>query len=895
MAPKKPGPNLPRDKKTGRFVPRDKSQSTLYKAARKATKNPIDNLPPNVGGRDQYGRFTPKDPYRKEADKLFPPNKTDDVEELVSPRREGSRGPRDHNRKPHERRPRIDEFYNDPIDDLGTTDQKKIQAAIEQREKQDQRIKKKISEAVLKNIQNRELRDRKKEAKIRKMQQEALNDNVPEPTQEELLAERGKHLHGNPSHHYQGTTKPRPANENHAEPTQDELRALRDKHLANAKRPFKNVNQKLDPANDNRDEGGYARKARRSDPFSRFQFRQKPNFARTSGGNGGSQYRGRAFNPGNLPAAFTGNVGPYPQMRTVNGKVTFRKPKKPRVPKRKQGKDDEPSIVMRIVYLTMGIIGMISGAMSLIKTILQNYGNMLIDNLINPVLKLFGFTPMARMGKLDTPSSNAMGERQQGQPNVSPDMLHPNTPATIPTEAASSPGPGKITPAPTSRPVPAQSAVGSNNVINPSVNPNQKPAPGVGDRGAAPGAEQYQQSVREKGSQSQAIQILVSKGWTRPQAAGIAGNLMVESNFRTNAIGDNGQAYGIAQWHPDRQAVFKQIYGKDIRNSTFEEQLNFVHYELTEGQEQRAGNILKNTTDAGQAASVVDQFYERSSGEHRSRRIQYAQQFMGGNENAPTPNQNTEVAQNLTPTPNPASGGQQGGGVTAAGGAVAPPSISTGYASAVPTTYGGPVTNNYGSPVVSAGNRPFPGGYNNTPVSPTMNLFQYLLNQSGNLRQGKLHPFSLPGMSTIGGINPMQLLADASPGGKGGLTNIVNRIFNSPAGVQGRINLPDMIGMNTRMNIPGVLTPPTFPQQPNFDPLTQQMTTNNNTLMGSFGQAMSSLTSSIMGGLTQLGAKIDHSSTITPSINQIHIRDPNLSKLDQSSAFQQRDMLRPNG
>lgn len=128
------------------------------------------------------------------------------------------------------------------------------------------------------------------------------------------------------------------------------------------------------------------------------------------------------------------------------------------------------------------------------------------------------------------------------------------------------------------------------------------------------------------GSSSEAMSFFQSKGWSKEQSAGIVGNLQVESeNFSSEVIsgrkkGDGGTAVGIAQWHPDRQANFQQVMGKPLIGSSFKEQLQFVDWEL-KNSESKAGNILKTKTDASSAASAVDEYYERSSGEHRAKRI----------------------------------------------------------------------------------------------------------------------------------------------------------------------------------------------------------------------------------------------------------------------------------
>jgi hypothetical protein len=113
------------------------------------------------------------------------------------------------------------------------------------------------------------------------------------------------------------------------------------------------------------------------------------------------------------------------------------------------------------------------------------------------------------------------------------------------------------------------------------------------------------------GSTDGAMKFFMGKGWTEAQSAGIAANLQAESGMNGGAVGDGGKAFGVAQWHPDRQANFKKWAGKDIRQSTLEEQYGFVHYEMTEGAEQAAGKKLKQSTTKGGAASAVSRYYER--------------------------------------------------------------------------------------------------------------------------------------------------------------------------------------------------------------------------------------------------------------------------------------------
>ena len=128
----------------------------------------------------------------------------------------------------------------------------------------------------------------------------------------------------------------------------------------------------------------------------------------------------------------------------------------------------------------------------------------------------------------------------------------------------------------------------------------------------------------------QAQAFFESKGWTKEQAAGLVGNLITESKLNPTAVGDNGKAYGIAQWHPDRQAKFAQEYGKDIKNSTFEEQLEFVDWELRNN-EKAAGQSLAGARSASEAAAIIDKQYERSSGAALAERQANAERISSGN------------------------------------------------------------------------------------------------------------------------------------------------------------------------------------------------------------------------------------------------------------------------
>lgn len=147
-------------------------------------------------------------------------------------------------------------------------------------------------------------------------------------------------------------------------------------------------------------------------------------------------------------------------------------------------------------------------------------------------------------------------------------------------------------------------------------------APSTGDGVRTPRPGEPDQTPLEPGTKAsipkfgsgtgrqQAMDYFTSKGWTKEQAAGIVANLETESELKSTAKGDSGLAYGIGQWHPDRQANFRRVFGHDIKNSTYAEQLAFVDWEL-KNTEKGAGKHLQQAQSAAAAGAAVSRYYER--------------------------------------------------------------------------------------------------------------------------------------------------------------------------------------------------------------------------------------------------------------------------------------------
>lgn len=110
----------------------------------------------------------------------------------------------------------------------------------------------------------------------------------------------------------------------------------------------------------------------------------------------------------------------------------------------------------------------------------------------------------------------------------------------------------------------------------------------------------------EKASPEQIASYLMSKGWSRGMAEGMAANIMAESGGVTNARGDNGKAYGLAQWHGARALLFRFMMGYSLMDAGWKEQLDFVDREARKMQI----NVGKTISARGGAAEI-SLYYEK--------------------------------------------------------------------------------------------------------------------------------------------------------------------------------------------------------------------------------------------------------------------------------------------
>ncbi|MBE2250732.1 MAG: LysM peptidoglycan-binding domain-containing protein [Myxococcus sp.] len=150
---------------------------------------------------------------------------------------------------------------------------------------------------------------------------------------------------------------------------------------------------------------------------------------------------------------------------------------------------------------------------------------------------------------------------------------------------------------------------GRGSTPSPTPGPSPTPAPGPTPSPGPVSGIENRPGVR--GTARQAIDFFMSKGLTRAQAAGIAGNLQHESGFNPSAVGDGGTSFGIAQWHNGRGDAMKRWTAANGYSSTsFRGQLEFLWHELNNS-ERGALNHLRTTSTAYDAGMSFCRHFER--------------------------------------------------------------------------------------------------------------------------------------------------------------------------------------------------------------------------------------------------------------------------------------------
>lgn len=105
--------------------------------------------------------------------------------------------------------------------------------------------------------------------------------------------------------------------------------------------------------------------------------------------------------------------------------------------------------------------------------------------------------------------------------------------------------------------------------------------------------------------------FLKNKGLSTSQAAGIAGNMQIESRFNPKAVGDSGTSFGIVQWHGVNGDNLKAWCTKNgYKWDSLDGQLEFLWWELKNHQSKTL-SALKTQTNPRDAAYLFAKMFER--------------------------------------------------------------------------------------------------------------------------------------------------------------------------------------------------------------------------------------------------------------------------------------------
>lgn len=122
--------------------------------------------------------------------------------------------------------------------------------------------------------------------------------------------------------------------------------------------------------------------------------------------------------------------------------------------------------------------------------------------------------------------------------------------------------------------------------------------------------------------------FLKQKGVSDEAAAGVMGNIAVESGFNTNATNASSGAYGLFQWLGDRKTKLYSLARKNGKPaSDITVQLNHFWDELTGSESKTLTALRKSGRTAAQYAADFEATFERSGGALLSKRTQKANEY----------------------------------------------------------------------------------------------------------------------------------------------------------------------------------------------------------------------------------------------------------------------------
>jgi len=138
--------------------------------------------------------------------------------------------------------------------------------------------------------------------------------------------------------------------------------------------------------------------------------------------------------------------------------------------------------------------------------------------------------------------------------------------------------------------------------------------------------DKIQYTKGENADAMNVMRFLIDKGLSVAGAAGIAGNMKIESNFKTAILGDNGTSIGLCQWHFERKdKLFSWAKQNGYDPVSTNGQLEYLWWELTT-LFSKLKSDLKIIQDPQSAAYQFAKEFERPKNISTNRSV-YAQQY----------------------------------------------------------------------------------------------------------------------------------------------------------------------------------------------------------------------------------------------------------------------------
>lgn len=117
-------------------------------------------------------------------------------------------------------------------------------------------------------------------------------------------------------------------------------------------------------------------------------------------------------------------------------------------------------------------------------------------------------------------------------------------------------------------------------------------------------------SKGEQATPRRIYDFLTDKGLSPAGAAGILGNMYIESGFKTGALGDSGSSLGLVQWHASRKKrLLKRAADQGVNPLSIDFQLEHLWWDLTTNFSSLT-NTLKTIKDPEDAAYQFADIFE---------------------------------------------------------------------------------------------------------------------------------------------------------------------------------------------------------------------------------------------------------------------------------------------